>query len=90
MLHFGRRGRENLRDLKRDDFAITRDGEEALYAYKVKDELTKKHQTDDAKSEGRMYEIKGNLMSSLLNTMFNGMIIDTLYNVHVYVYVFYD
>jgi hypothetical protein len=42
MLHFGRRGRENLRDLKRDDFPITRDGEGALYAYKVKDELTKK------------------------------------------------
>ena len=57
---------------------------------KLKTSSLKKHQTDDAKSEGRMYDIKGNLMSSLLNTMFNGMIIDTLYNVHVYVYVFYD
>lgn len=59
MLHFGRRGRENLRDLRRDDFAVTSDGTGALYAYKVKDELTKNHQTDDSKSEGRMYEIKG-------------------------------
>ena len=45
-----------------------------------------KLKTDDAKSEGRMYENKGNLMSSLLNRM----IIDTLFNVHFYVYVFYD
>ena len=64
MLQFGGHGRENLRDLKRDDFAVARDGEGALQAYKVKDELTKNHQTDDAKSEGRMYENKGNLMSS--------------------------
>ena len=63
MHHFGRRGRENQRDLKRDDFVVTGDGEGALYAYKVKDELTKNHQADDAKSKGRMYEIKGNLMS---------------------------
>jgi hypothetical protein len=86
MHHFGRRGRENQRDLKRDDFAVTRDGEGALYAYKVKDELTKKHQTDDAKSKGRMYEIKGNLMSSLFNTMFNRMVIDTLY---IFMYMFF-
>lgn len=59
MLHFGRRGRENLRDLQRDDFAVTRDGQGALYAHKLRDELTKNHQTDDTKSEGRMYEIKG-------------------------------
>jgi hypothetical protein len=50
--------------IKRDDFVVTRDGEGALYAYKVKDELTKNHQTDDAKSKGRMYEIKGNLTST--------------------------
>jgi hypothetical protein len=86
MHHFGRRGRENQRDLKRDDFVVTRDGEGALYAYKVKDELTKNHQTDDAKSKGRMYEIKGNLMSPLLNTMFNRMVIDTLY---IFMYMFF-
>ena len=45
-----------------------------------------KLKTDDARSEGRMYENKGNLMSSLLNRM----IIDTLFNGHFYVYVFYD
>jgi hypothetical protein len=75
-----------IRDLKRDDFVVTRDGEGALYAYKVKDELTKNHQTDDAKSKGRMYEIKGNLMSPLLNTMFNRMVIDTLY---IFMYMFF-
>lgn len=59
MIHFGRRGRENIRNLERDDFAVTRDGEGSMYFYKVKDELTKNHQTDDARTEGRMYEMKG-------------------------------
>ncbi|CAC5390986.1 unnamed protein product [Mytilus coruscus] len=67
MLHFGRRGWENLRDLQRDDFAVTSDGQGALYAYKVRNEQTKNHQTDDAKSEGRMYEIKGhNYLGSVM------------------------
>ena len=60
MIHFGRRGRENLRNFERDGFAVTRDGDGSLYVYKVKDELTKNHQTDDTRTEGRMYEIKGN------------------------------
>jgi hypothetical protein len=30
MLQFGEHGRENLRNLKRDDFAVTRDGEGKL------------------------------------------------------------
>jgi len=59
MIHFGRRGRENIRNLERYDFAVTRDGEGSMYFYKVKDELTKNHQTDDARTEGRMYEMKG-------------------------------
>lgn len=70
-----------LGSLRAND-SVTGDGEGTLYAYKVKDELTKNHKTDDAKSEGRMYEIKGNLMSFLLNRM----IIDTLYNVYVFSY----
>jgi hypothetical protein len=33
MLQFGGHGRENLRNLKRDDFAVTRDGEGALWEH---------------------------------------------------------
>lgn len=58
MLHFGRRGRENLRQLQRSDFAVQRDGEGSLYVYKTRDEQTKNHQSDDNRAEGRMYEIR--------------------------------
>ncbi|XP_033759203.1 uncharacterized protein LOC117341461 [Pecten maximus] len=59
MLHFGRRGRENLATLTRQDFAVGRDDEGALYVYKTTDELTKNHQDDSQKSsDGRMYEVK--------------------------------
>jgi len=44
MVYFGRRGRENMRDLKVDDFAASRDGEGSLFIYMVKDEVTKNHQ----------------------------------------------
>lgn len=61
MIHFGRRGRENLASLTRKDFAVTKDAEGTLYVYKCTDEATKNHQMDDQKSsDGRMYEIKGN------------------------------
>ena len=33
MIYFGRRGRENMRDLKVDDFAATRDGEGNMYIF---------------------------------------------------------
>lgn len=59
MLYFGRRGRENLSVLTRDDFAVTTDAEGALYVYMKRDEKTKNHQDDDDRAEGRMYEIKG-------------------------------
>ncbi|XP_063442973.1 uncharacterized protein LOC134723282 [Mytilus trossulus] len=60
MIHFGRRGRENLTTLTRQDFAVQPDPEGTLYVYKTHDELTKNHQTDSEKSsDGRMYEIKG-------------------------------
>ena len=60
MLHFGRRGRENLSTLTRDDFAVTRNERGDLFVYKTKDEKTKNHQDDTEKSaDGRMYEIKG-------------------------------
>lgn len=59
MLHFGRRGRQNLAQLTRDDFAV-RNGDGGLFVYKTRDEKTKKHQDDSERSsDGRMYEIKG-------------------------------
>lgn len=59
MLLFGRRGRENLATLTRDDFAVTKNGNGTLYVYKATDEKTKNHQDDNQKaSDGRMYEIK--------------------------------
>ena len=60
MIHFGRRGRENLACLTRKDFAVSRDADGAMYVYKTKDEATKNRQMDDVKSsDGRMYEVKG-------------------------------
>ncbi|XP_071138416.1 uncharacterized protein [Mytilus edulis] len=50
MIHFGRRGRENLATLTRQDFAVQPDPEGTLYVYKTHDELTKNHQTDSEKS----------------------------------------
>ena len=59
MLHFGRRGRENLRDLTVSDFALRADPDGSSYIFLVKDELTKNHQLDTNTADGRMYEIKG-------------------------------
>ena len=59
MIYFGRRGRENMRYLKVDDFAATRDGEGNMYIYMVKDELTKNHHNDRNTAEGRMYAKPG-------------------------------
>jgi len=58
MIHFGRRGRENLRSLKRSDFALSTDGAGDRYVY-LTDERTKNHQDDDSGAEGHMYEVKG-------------------------------
>jgi len=41
MLYFGRRGRENLRELKITDFNCTSDGDGHKYIYLDKDEKTK-------------------------------------------------
>ncbi|CAG2217214.1 unnamed protein product [Mytilus edulis] len=58
MLHFGRRGRENLSSLTRKHFAVKRGADDKLYVYKVIDEQTKNHQSDsELSSDGRMYEI---------------------------------
>ncbi|CAC5422442.1 unnamed protein product [Mytilus coruscus] len=55
MLHFGRRGRENLSNLTRKHFAVKRGADDKLYVYKVIDEQTKNHQSDsELSSHGRM------------------------------------
>ncbi|XP_060580809.1 uncharacterized protein LOC132737528, partial [Ruditapes philippinarum] len=59
MLHFGRRGRENLRDLCVSDFGMTTDSDGLRYIYLRKDEQTKNHQLDTNTAKGSMYEIKG-------------------------------
>jgi len=72
MLHFGRRGRENLSNLTRQHFAVQRDADGKFYVYQGIDEKTKNHQSDSEVSvdsqvsvdselsvDGRMYEIKG-------------------------------
>ena len=60
MIYFGRRGRENLRNLKITDFAVTSDADNLMYVYKVTDERTKNHQDDDGSKEARMYQDTGN------------------------------
>ena len=59
MLYFGRRGRENLRDLKITDFEVAKDGDGSTYLYMVRDEKTKNHQDDKNTAEGRMYAMPG-------------------------------
>lgn len=44
MMHFGRRGRENLRTLRRTDFSVSTDGKGCMYVEKIQDEQTKNHQ----------------------------------------------
>ena len=55
MLYFGRRGRENIHDLKITDFAATIDVDGRVYVYMKLDELTKNHQEDENTADGRMY-----------------------------------
>lgn len=59
MVHFARRGRENLLALKISDFAITSDSTGTLFVYETCDELTKNHQDDDDYKDARMYQVKG-------------------------------
>ena len=65
MLYFGRRGRENLRNLKVDDFqvGIKQGGGdvEHRFVYIQRDELTKNHQTYTNTTNGKMFEVKGML-----------------------------
>ena len=60
MFHLIRRGRENLRLLTKESFAVQVDAAGKKFVYQVVDELDKNHrandQPDDSPGEGRMYE----------------------------------
>ena len=60
MFHLIRRGRENLRLLMKESFAVQVDAAGKKFVYQVVDELDKNHrandQPDDSPGEGRMYE----------------------------------
>ena len=60
MFHLIRRGRENLRLLTKESFAMQVDAAGKKFVYQVVDELDKNHrandQPDDSPGEGRMYE----------------------------------
>ena len=58
MIYICRRGRENLRKLTKDHFAVNRDSKGRKYVYQARDELTKKVREDSTSSrvdKGRMY-----------------------------------
>jgi hypothetical protein len=62
MYYICRRGRENLRKLEKDHFAIAEDSNGRRYVYQCKDEMTKKIRGDNMKSRvdaGRMYATGG-------------------------------
>ena len=51
MFYFCRRGRQNLRELKKDDFTINVNTNGRRCVIKTKDELTKNHRVNDAQAE---------------------------------------
>ena len=60
MLCFCRRGRQNLRQLKKSHFAVLVDASGKKFVTKVVDELTKNHrENDEAKQGGMMYATEG-------------------------------
>jgi hypothetical protein len=59
VVHFARRGRENLRKIKIADYAVTQDADGDWYMYQVNDERTKNHQDDANKEQARMYGRQG-------------------------------
>lgn len=61
--HFGRRGREGWREMRKADFLICRDSDDKRYVTMISTEVTKNHQgghkqKDQDYSEVRMYENK--------------------------------
>ena len=60
MLFFCRRGRQNLRELKKEDFSTCTDSSGVRYVWKVKDELTKnRRENDEAQESQTMFETGG-------------------------------
>lgn len=58
MLYICRRGRENLRKLRKDHFSVATDSDGRKYVFQSRDEMTKKVREDNANSRvdgGRMY-----------------------------------
>ncbi|XP_041475625.1 uncharacterized protein LOC121424096 [Lytechinus variegatus] len=59
MLHLCNRGRENLRQMKKDDFAVQTDSANQRYVHVVRDMITKNHRGelnhDEESQGGRMY-----------------------------------
>lgn len=61
MVHLCNRGRENLREMKRDDFQISCDSAAHRYI-SINDKQTKNHHGDNTaemSQQGRMYETPG-------------------------------
>ena len=54
MLCFCRRGRQNLRQLKKSHFRVFKDASGKKYVAKVVDELTKNHRENDKEEEAGM------------------------------------
>ena len=54
MLCFYRRGRQNLRQLKKSHFKVFKDALRKKFVAKVVDELTKNHRENNEEEEGRM------------------------------------
>ena len=62
MLFFCRRGRQNLRQLKKDDLEIQTDAKGRRFVVKTTDELTKNHrENDEAEDGGIMMSNEGSL-----------------------------
>ena len=68
LFYFCNRGRENLRDVNKNDFELCRDGQGRKYVSVKVQRQTKNHRgdnlTDDNSKDGRMYEIPGRFQNS--------------------------
>jgi hypothetical protein len=64
MLYFGRRGRENLHELKASHFAASTDDKGCAYIYSTYEELTKNHQNNSNTADGRMYSLPSMFVST--------------------------
>ena len=61
IFYMGRHGRENLRYMTKDTFAIEKDGNGVHYIYQLKDETDKNHDKNDTdvSNQARIYEVPG-------------------------------